>query len=207
MWFTAVDIASTPGGHAGMQSSQPLQCSTSIVTVPRLLIVVRRAQTCAALPLPGGELVRRAGGPTRRGARARWLRCAACGTAGSTRASPRRARRCSTMPVIARSTRRASPSTPPSGLPSSVGDGRWPATRCTVTSARDRRCVNVVSFTSTRPPGRSFGSTGAQYSSCIAIADHACDTTGGACDRRVGRRRRCCRCCRRASCRRRGRGT
>src|SRR6478672_5036929 len=39
MWFTALDIVSTAGGHAGMQSSQPLQCSTSIVTVPRLLIV------------------------------------------------------------------------------------------------------------------------------------------------------------------------
>ena len=38
MWFTAVDIASTPGGHAGMQRSQPLQWSTSMVTVPRLLI-------------------------------------------------------------------------------------------------------------------------------------------------------------------------
>src|SRR5580765_3725274 len=36
MWFTAVDIASTPGGQAGMQRSQPLQWSTSMVTVPRL---------------------------------------------------------------------------------------------------------------------------------------------------------------------------
>src|SRR4051812_8579500 len=40
MWFTAVDIASTPGGHAGMHRSQPLQCSTSIVTVPRLLTLM-----------------------------------------------------------------------------------------------------------------------------------------------------------------------
>ena len=39
MWFIGVDIVSTFGGHAGMQSSQPLQCSTSIVTVPRLVIV------------------------------------------------------------------------------------------------------------------------------------------------------------------------
>src|SRR4051812_28128044 len=40
MWFTSTDIASTPGGHAGMQRSQPLQWSTSMVTVPRLLIVL-----------------------------------------------------------------------------------------------------------------------------------------------------------------------
>ena len=40
--------------------------------------------------------------------------------------------------------------------------------------------VNVASFTSTSPPGRSLGSIGAQNSSCIAIADHAFDTTGGA---------------------------
>src|SRR5690348_9722471 len=56
MWFTASDIVSTAGGHAGMQRSQPLQCSTSIVTVPRLLIVLvvsgmRRA------PLPRGMRV------------------------------------------------------------------------------------------------------------------------------------------------------
>src|SRR6476469_9686666 len=60
MWFTAVDIASTPGGHEGLQRSQPLQWLMSIVPVPRLLIVfvpfvasgMRRA------PFPGGVRVR-----------------------------------------------------------------------------------------------------------------------------------------------------
>src|SRR2546430_14709129 len=56
MWFTAVDIARTPGGHAGMQRSQPLQCSTSIVTVPRLLIVVV-ASGMRRAPLPCGVRV------------------------------------------------------------------------------------------------------------------------------------------------------
>src|ERR1043165_3863701 len=58
MWFTAVDIASTPGGQAGMQRAQPLQCSTSIVTVPRLLIVLVASDIRRA-PLPSGG---RAGG-------------------------------------------------------------------------------------------------------------------------------------------------
>ena len=31
MWFTAVDIVSTRGGHAGMHSSQPLQWAASMV--------------------------------------------------------------------------------------------------------------------------------------------------------------------------------
>src|SRR6187551_2413054 len=53
MWFTAVDIASTPGGHAGMHRSHPLQCSTSMVTVPRLLIVLV-ASGMRRAPLPGG---------------------------------------------------------------------------------------------------------------------------------------------------------
>src|ERR1700710_578452 len=60
MWLTSTDIASTPGGQAGMRRSQPLQWSTSIVTVPRLLIIfvpvvasgMRRA------PLPCGVRVR-----------------------------------------------------------------------------------------------------------------------------------------------------
>src|SRR6516165_5695752 len=43
MWLTALDIVSTRGGHAGMQRSQPLQCSTSIVTVPRLVTSVLSA--------------------------------------------------------------------------------------------------------------------------------------------------------------------
>ena len=88
------------------------------------------------------------------------------------------------MPVVAQN----APSItiePPSGLPRSVATV-VAGTRCTVTSARDVGVVNVVSFTSTRPPGRSFASTGGQNSSCIAIADHACDTTGGAVDRPVG---------------------
>src|SRR5690349_18241313 len=58
MWLTAVDIASTPGGHAGMQRSHPLQWSTSIVTVPRLLMVLV-ASGMGRAPLPGGELVGR----------------------------------------------------------------------------------------------------------------------------------------------------
>ena len=44
---------------------------------------------------------------------------------------------------------------------------------------------NVASFTSTSAPARSFGSTGAQNSSCIPIADHVCETSGGDCDRAV----------------------
>src|SRR6478672_3511732 len=56
MWFTAVDIARTPGGHAGMHRSQPLQWSTSIVTVPRLLIVLV-ASGMRRTPLPGGVRV------------------------------------------------------------------------------------------------------------------------------------------------------
>ena len=40
--------------------------------------------------------------------------------------------------------------------------------------------MKVASFTSTSPSGRSLGSIGSQYSSCIAIDDHAFDTTGGA---------------------------
>src|SRR5436190_4812472 len=56
MWLTAVDIASTPGGHAGMHRSHPLQWSTSIVTVPRLLIVLVASGMCRA-PLPCGEFV------------------------------------------------------------------------------------------------------------------------------------------------------
>ena len=53
------------------------------------------------------------------------------------------------------------------------------STRCTVTSGRTA-CVNVVSLTISTPPGRSLASTGPKNSSCIAIADHVCDTTGGA---------------------------
>src|SRR5581483_10568895 len=40
--------------------------------------------------------------------------------------------------------------------------------------------MNVASFTSTKPPSRTFGPTCAQYLSCMPIADHACDSTGGA---------------------------
>src|SRR6476659_6273383 len=59
MWFTAVDIASTPGGHAGMQRSHPLQWSTSMVTVPRLLIVVVSELGMRRAPFPRRVLVRR----------------------------------------------------------------------------------------------------------------------------------------------------
>src|SRR6476661_7738585 len=59
MWFTAVDIASTPGGHAGMQRSHPLQWSTSMVTVPRLLIVVVIELGMRRAPFPRRVLVRR----------------------------------------------------------------------------------------------------------------------------------------------------
>src|SRR6187200_3064145 len=58
MWFTAVDIASTPGGHAGMQRSQPLQWSTSMVTVPRLLISFVFELGMRRTPLPRRVLVR-----------------------------------------------------------------------------------------------------------------------------------------------------
>src|SRR3954447_23487613 len=62
MWLTSTDIASTPGGHAGMQRSQPLQWSTSMVTVPRLLIVFLVVDCVASgmrrAPLPGGVRVR-----------------------------------------------------------------------------------------------------------------------------------------------------
>src|SRR5437762_1286441 len=65
MWFTAVDIASTPGGHAGMQRSQPLQWSTSMVTVPRLLIVLVIELGMRRAPFPGRVLVRGEQLPTR----------------------------------------------------------------------------------------------------------------------------------------------
>src|SRR4051812_15014651 len=67
---------------------------------------------------------------------------------------------------------------PPSGLPRSAAT-LVARTRMTVTGAAIS-VVNVSSFTSTRPSGRSFGSTGAQNSSCMPIADHVFDTTGGA---------------------------
>src|SRR6185436_9373885 len=68
MWFTAVDIASTPGGHAGMQRSHPLQCSTSMVTVPRLLMVLvasgmRRAPLPRGIRAGGEETPARGDGP------------------------------------------------------------------------------------------------------------------------------------------------
>src|SRR5437660_4580279 len=56
MWLTAVDIASTWGGHAGMQRSQPLQCPTSIVTVPRLLMLTVLTVVSDICRLPGREL-------------------------------------------------------------------------------------------------------------------------------------------------------
>src|SRR5712671_84113 len=58
MWFTAVDIASTPGGQAGMQRSHPLQWSTSMVTVPRLLISVVSELGMRRAPFPGRVRVR-----------------------------------------------------------------------------------------------------------------------------------------------------
>src|SRR6267142_6198790 len=64
MWFTAVDIASTPGGHAGMQRSQPLQWSTSMVTVPRLLIAFVIESGMRRTPFPRLVLVRREEVPT-----------------------------------------------------------------------------------------------------------------------------------------------
>src|SRR5258705_12509816 len=68
MWFTGVDIARKPGGHAGMQRSQPLQWSTSIVTVPRLLIVLvasgmRRAPLPCRVRVGGEELPARGDRP------------------------------------------------------------------------------------------------------------------------------------------------
>src|SRR5882672_4681558 len=65
MWFTAVDIASTPGGHAGMQRSQPLQWSTSMVTVPRLLIIFVSELGMRRAPFPGRVRVCRKEIPTR----------------------------------------------------------------------------------------------------------------------------------------------
>src|SRR4051795_2238688 len=71
MWLTSTDIASTPGGHAGMQRSQPLQWSTSIVTVPRLLMVFAPAVASFVAsgmrraPLPCGVRVRREQIPAR----------------------------------------------------------------------------------------------------------------------------------------------
>ncbi len=67
---------------------------------------------------------------------------------------------------------------PPMGFPTSAASS-VACRRSTVTGAVIS-CGNVESFTSTSPPGRSFGSIGAQNSSCIAIADHVRDTTGGA---------------------------
>src|SRR6476646_5205633 len=64
MWFTAVDIASTPGGHAGMQRSQPLQWSTSMVTVPRLLIAFVTELGMGRTPFPRLVLVGREELPT-----------------------------------------------------------------------------------------------------------------------------------------------
>ena len=58
MWFVGADIVSTFGGQAGMQSSQPLQCSTSIVTVPRLVIVRVVGSDSDTRGLPGRERVR-----------------------------------------------------------------------------------------------------------------------------------------------------
>ena len=79
----------------------------------------------------------------------------------------------------AQRTRRPSPSTPPSSLPSSAAIS-VAATRMHGDGRRRARVSNVASFTSTTPPSRTFGSTGAQYSSCIAIADQVRDTSGGA---------------------------
>ena len=156
MWLTAVDIASTPGGHAGMQRSQPLQCSTSMVTVPRLLMRVGRRlrHVPRSSPRPGTR--RRAGAPSPRAARARWLRCAGSGTAGSTARIASISASSADDAGRARRTRRASPSTRRAGC---RGRSRrwWPATRCTRDVGAVISVVNVASFTSTRPPGRSFG--------------------------------------------------
>ena len=69
---------------------------------------------------------------------------------------------------------------PPSSFPSpaamSVADTR--NTRYRVSSSG---CSNVASFTSTSPPVRTLGATGAQNLSCMATADHVCETSGGAC--------------------------
>ena len=45
MWLTSVDIASTPGGQAGMQRSQPLQCAACLMVCPDFCFEVFRFNT------------------------------------------------------------------------------------------------------------------------------------------------------------------
>jgi len=66
----------------------------------------------------------------------------------------------------------------PIGFPTSAASS-VAGMRCTTTGAVIT-WAKVESLTRTSPPGRSFGSIGAQNSSCMAMADHARDTTGGA---------------------------
>ena len=110
------DIVSTRGGHAGMQSSQPLQRPTSIVTVPRDCARERRRSSCRhprVVRRPREALVRQRG-PSPREVFARSRPRAESGTKGSTLASPRRARR-DPRDRCGRRTRRPSPSTRPAG--------------------------------------------------------------------------------------------
>ena len=67
--------------------------------------------------------------------------------------------------------------------------------------------VNVESLTSTRPPGRSFACDGLPVLVVHRDRRPRVRHDRRRLDRAVARRRRCCRCCRRASCRRRARGT
>ena len=119
------------------------------------------------------------------------------------RALPRRARRRRRCAVSA-GVRAGHHHRPAERVPELGRRCRSASTRCTSHGAAIS-CVNVASFTSTSAPGRSFGSIGSQNSSCIAIADHVRDTSGGVSESARRRRRPCRRCCRRASCRRRGR--
>ena len=154
-------------------------------------------------PLPRGVRVGREEIPTRRGAPARSLRCAGCGTAGSTRASPRSSASSATIPVVPA----YAPSitiAPPSGLPRSVAT-LVAATRMTVTGACDlggeRRVVHE------HQPARAGAWARSAPRTRRASRSPTTPSTRPAAPRSGRRRsRRCCRCCRRASCRRRGRG-
>src|SRR5829696_870399 len=68
---------------------------------------------------------------------------------------------------------------PPSSLPSPAAMS-VAGTRITPWRSSSSGCTNVASLTSTSPPVRTFGATGAQNLSCMATADHVWETSGGA---------------------------
>src|SRR2546429_2766237 len=68
---------------------------------------------------------------------------------------------------------------PPSSFPSPIAMS-VAGTRITRYRASSSGCSNVASFTSTSPLVRTLGATGAQNLSCMATADHVCETSGGA---------------------------